>query len=114
MDDLGDLDLLAAWHDATLAADLAERLAKSASDAADELERGADEAEAIASLAEHAAEAADEAADAARRAAERARERAHAARSGSSTDADEDLGRARDGERDARQRYERSGGGALG
>ncbi len=48
-------DHLAAWHDATLAADLAERLAASASGAAGEAGPGAEE---IASMAEHAAEAA--------------------------------------------------------
>lgn len=74
MDDEGidTADLLAAWRDATRAAELTERLAGMASEAADTADRSAMASEEIARMAERAAKAADRAARSARDAATRA------------------------------------------
>jgi hypothetical protein len=85
---------VAAWHDATLAADLAERLARSASGAAAVVEPDGT-ADEIASLAEQAAESADRGSVAARETAARARARAGRART-----ADAEADRAGTRERD--------------
>jgi methyl-accepting chemotaxis protein len=89
MDEPG-VNLVAAWRDATLAADLAQRLATSALHAADEADRFAGDAEHIAELAERAARSADEVAAAARTAAGLARQRATRMRTGL-TEADREL-----------------------
>jgi hypothetical protein len=71
-------DLVAAWHEAALAIELAQRLAALALAAADEPGRDVGEAEAIATLAEQTAESAAQVATTARDAASRARRRATA------------------------------------
>ena len=75
-------DLLSAWRDAVRAADLAERLAVVASEAAARADVRASDAEEIATLAEHVAEAASQAALRARAVATETARVAHELRTG--------------------------------
>jgi hypothetical protein len=97
-------DLLAAWREATRAAELAERLAKMADEAAQEADESAIASEALAALAEQAADAAATAARTARATAERARARASDRTKGAAS-ARDDEGFARAGEEAARVEY---------
>lgn len=115
-------DLLTAWQDAMLAVDLAERLAKSALEAAESVDRMADEAEAIAALAEQAVVSAEAVAVTARAAADRARHAAGQMRADGVTDVKVALGHALANEEAARERWRTTrrtngptaGGPALG
>lgn len=111
-------DLLRAWRDATQAADLAERLARIAHQAADEADANALADEDLATMAEKAAAAAEGAAEAARATAKRARALATKQRDNEAHHADlrltetravetEARDRYHDAEGDARRRYER-------
>jgi hypothetical protein len=101
-------DLLSAWRDATRAAELADRLAKLASEAADTADRSAMASEDIAKMAERAARAAERAAVSARAAAKRAADFAAETRATRLRDADEVVSRARADEAAARDAYHRS------
>jgi hypothetical protein len=109
MDDEGidTADLLAAWRDATRAAELADRLAGMASEAADTADRSAMASEEIARMAERAAKAADRAATSAREAAKRAAALATESRERRLVDADTLVASARADESAARDAYHR-------
>ena len=98
-------ELLNAWREATRAAELAERLARIALEAADHADRHAVASEDIAALAESAAAAADKAAETARVAATRARSFATESHEGRLADADDAVVQARQVEAEARDRY---------
>lgn len=107
-------DLLAAWRDATRAAELAARLAVEAEAAAEEAEADAVANEDLVKLAEAAAAAAEQAAQNARRCAERARSRADTYRADRVPDAMRGVADARAHETEARDRYHRSARGGDG
>jgi hypothetical protein len=98
-------DLLRAWREATQAADLAERLARMAHDAAAEAEANALADEEVAAMAEQAAAAAERAAEAARATATRARELATKRRDNEAYHADLALSDTKAVEREARDHY---------
>ena len=98
-------DLLRAWREATQAADLAERLARTAHQAADEAEANALADEEVAALAEKAAGAADRAAEAAWATATRARALATKMRNNEAHHADLALSDTRAVEAEARDHY---------
>lgn len=104
-ENLSTSDLLNAWRDATRAAELAERLAALAADAAEAADRNALASEEIAAMAEEASLAAERAFHRAREIAAKARELAGHVRGGRLGDADATLAAARQGEVDARDRY---------
>jgi len=98
-------DLLTAWRDATRAAELADRLAQMAADAAETADRSAMASEEIAKMAERAARAADRAALSARDAAKRAADLARESRERRLLDADTLVTNARAEEAAAREAY---------
>ena len=98
-------DLLTAWRDATRAAELADRLAQMAADAAETADRSAMASEEIARMAERAAKAADRAAVSARDAAQRAAALARESREHRLVDADTLVATARAEEAAAREAY---------
>jgi hypothetical protein len=106
-DDVSTADLLAAWRDATRAAEVAERLAHMASEAADIADRSSLASEEIAKMAERAARAADRAATSAREAARRAAALARESRERKLVDADSLVATARAEEDRARDAYHR-------
>jgi hypothetical protein len=107
-------DLLTAWRDATRAAELADRLAQMASEAADTADRSAMASEEIAKMAERAAKAADRAAMSARDAAKRAAALAKESRERRLVDADALVATARTEEAAARDAYHRHEAEARG
>ncbi len=98
-------DLLAAWRDATRAAELAERLAARAREAAKEADRTALSSEEVARLAEQAAMAAEHAAREARAVADRAALLARDSRGARVPEAEQAASDARVAETEARGRY---------
>ena len=98
-------DLLDAWREASRAAELAERLASLALDAAEQADANALASEEIANLADEALRSAEHAADIARKAATRARELASQTRLGRLAEADEAVRQAHAIDIAARDRY---------
>ena len=98
-------ELLAAWREATRAAELAERLSQLAAETADRAEANAFASEEIADMAEEAAAAATRAAERARAAAVRAREVAGTDRNDQLAKAAATETQARAVERDAQAKY---------
>ena len=98
-------ELLTQWHDATRAAELAERLADIATHAADQADANALASEQIARMAEKAAVAAERAASTARKGAIQACTLAVENRRHRLREASDAVELARASEADARQRY---------
>lgn len=99
-------DLLLRWREATRAAELAERLAVVATQAADQTDANALASEQIAGLAEKAAAAAERAATTARKAATRAAALVSEHRHERLRDANAAVTAARASETEARERFE--------
>ena len=98
-------ELLAAWREATRAAELTQRLAEVATESAEQAEMNAVGAEEIADLAEQTALAAARAAKRARAAAVHARELARQRREEQVSGAEASAARARAAEAEARTQY---------
>jgi len=101
-------DLLVAWRDASRAAELAERLASLASEAADQADASLAKTEGDRTFAEATAEAAQRAAQRARAAANQAADLARERRERHLRDADDRHTASLAAETEARQEYERS------
>jgi len=105
-------ELLEQWREATRAAELAERLAKLASQSVERADRDAAAVEELARLAKRAAQAAERAAATASRTAEQASTFARESRAGTLVDAEQAVADTKADEAKARDRYHEAERGA--